>query len=138
MDAGLHPDVAVQLRSALERRVGDAVYADELGRDALPHLRVVVGRLQNAEARVGVEVDEPRRDDVARRIDYAGRLEARGVPAMNRDGVALHEYGGVEARAAAAVYDQSVADQQVKHLSVSSRHGLVGGAFSLSRWRVRS
>ena len=50
IEAGVQPDVAVQLFLALERGVGYAVDADKLGSDPLAHLWVVMRLSQNGQS----------------------------------------------------------------------------------------
>src|SRR5439155_3200321 len=112
---GVQLDVAVQVLLRLERRVRVAVDADELGRDALAHLRLVARLLENRQARVRVHVDEARRDDVPAGIDGPCRGQRAGVAAEDAERVALHAHAGVVAGVAAAVDDEAITDEEIEH-----------------------
>jgi hypothetical protein len=73
-------------------------------RHALPHVVLRRRHLEDAAARVGVRVDEPRRDHLSRRVDDARgrRVDFRRDA---RDGVAAHREIGAIPRAAGAVDD---------------------------------
>ena len=107
VEAGVEPDVPVQVLLGFERSVGYAVDADELGGDALAHLGIVVGLAEDGEAGVGMEVDETGADDVSGGVDDAAGVAAEVgvVAAMDGDGVAGDGDGRFEAGAAGAVDD---------------------------------
>ena len=109
----------MQLVLGLEWGVGYAVNADQLGRHALPDLRVVVGRAEYGEPRVGVEVDEAGADYEAGRVDGAGGVDLRQLAAPDGDSLAVDDDGGVEAGASASVDHQAVLDQKVCHATYS-------------------
>ena len=119
IEPGVEPDVAVQLVPALEGGVGYAVDADQLGRHALPHLRVVVGRAEDCEPGMGVEVDEAGADHEAGRVDGARDVDIRQLAAPDGDSLAVDDDGGVEAGAATPVDYQAVLDQKVCHATYS-------------------
>ena len=82
-------------------------------RDALAHVVVGGGYLEDAAARMRVEVDEPRRDDAAARIDDARRR--RVDPRRDaRNRVAAHREIASVPRAAGAVDDTCVADEEIE------------------------
>jgi hypothetical protein len=64
-------DEPVEVLLGGERRVAVAVDPNHLGRDALADLGLVERLGEEHEPRVGVEVDEPRGDDHAGRVDRA-------------------------------------------------------------------
>ena len=78
VEAGVEPDVAVQVFLGFERSVGYAVDADEFGGDALADLGIVVRLAEDGEAGVGVEVDEAGAHDVSGGVDDTGRRRGGG------------------------------------------------------------
>ena len=111
----VQPDVPLQFLAGLEGSVGYAVDAHQLGGDALPHLGVVVRLPQDGQPGVGVQVNEAGADDVAGGVDGPSRLQPGHVAPVDADPVALHRHSGKEPRAAGAVYDKTVGDEQVNH-----------------------
>ena len=101
--------------------VGVAVNANQLGSDALPHLRMVLRLGQNDKSGVGVHVDKARRNDMLRGVDGARRFDPAQVAAKDTHRIALDADRSVEARVAGAVYDESVNNQQVQHHVTSLR-----------------
>ena len=95
--------------------MGDAVDAHKLGRDALPHLGVVVRLPQDGQPGVGVQVNEAGADDISVGVDGPRRRQPRNVTAVNADTVALNRHGGKEPRAPGTVYDKTVGDEQIDH-----------------------
>jgi hypothetical protein len=98
-----------------EWRIRVAVDADELGRDALPHLRLVLGLGQQDQPGMRVHVDEPGADDAAGGVDHPGALDPLQVAAQDPEALPLHPDGAVEARVARAVDDQAPANQEIEH-----------------------
>ena len=115
VEPGVQLDVAMEILAGLEGGVRVAVDADELGGDALAHLRLVTRLVQDRQARVRVHVDEARRDDMPAGVDGARRGERTGIAADDPQRVTLHAHGGVVAGVAAAVDDEAVTDQQIEH-----------------------
>ena len=109
-----------------ERNRRSAVRAFDERRDALPH--VVVGRrhLEDAAARVRVDVDEAGRDDQPVGVDHARRL-ARDARRDARDGVAAHRDVAAIPGTRRAVDDAGVADDQVVGGASLSLEGSAGG-----------
>ncbi len=96
-------------------RVAPAAVADDLGRDALAD-RALGGRVrEDREVAVAVRVDEPRADDLAGRVDDAVGGRRRAEPADVGDPAALDRDVAEERRAAGAVRDPAVPDQDVEH-----------------------
>ena len=98
-------------------RVAPAAIADDLGRDALAN-RALGGRVrEDREVAVAVRIDEPGADDLAGRVDHAlGAGVARQAPDLD-DPVALDRDVAEERRAARAVRDPAVPDQDVETTS---------------------
>ena len=90
--------------------------------DALPHVVVGGRHLEDAAARVRVDVDEPGRDDLAGGVDHARgrRLDARRDA---DDGVAAHRDVAEIPRAAGAVDDPAVADDEIVEGRLRARRG---------------
>ena len=110
----------------VERRVGAAVDADDLGRDALADLGLVPGLGQDDQAGVGVHVDEARADDPPRRVERAVGLDAvEGAPEQPHP-LALDPDRSVVARVAGAVDDEAARDQDVEHAGPSGRQSITG------------
>ena len=109
----------MQLVLALEGGVGNAVDADQLGRHALPDLGVVMGRAEDGEPGVRVEVDEAWADYEAGRVDGAGGVDIGQLAAPDGDSLAVDDDGGVAAGASASVDHQAVLDQKVCHATYS-------------------
>ena len=86
IEPGVQLDEVLEVLLVLERREPVAVDADDLGRDALADLGLVVRLGEDRETAVAVEVDEAGRDDHPGRIDVAtgGRdgADADAVPVM--------------------------------------------------------
>ena len=96
-------------------RVAPAAVADDLGRDALAD-RALGGRVrEDREVAVAVRVDEPGADDLAGRVDHAVRGRGRAEPADVGDLAALDRDVAEVRRAAGAVGDPAVPDQDVEH-----------------------
>ena len=108
----------MQLVAGLEGRVGDAVYADELGGDALAHLGVVVRLAQDRQPGVRVQVYEAGAHDEPGGVDNAPSVDSGGVPAVDGERVAFDDDMGPESRRTAAVDDQPVLDKQVSHCTL--------------------
>ena len=108
-------DEGLEVVAARERRVAVAVDADDLGRDALADLRLV-GRLgEDHQPRVGVEVDEPGRDDLAGGVDRAARrCPAPRPPSDNEpQAIALDHDRARPPRRPGPVDDRAARDEDV-------------------------
>ena len=95
------------------RRDREAAMADDLGGDALSHLRVRRRIDRQREVRMGLDVDEPGTDHEPSGIDRLPR-RARQGRADRRDAAAYNgEVGGPPGRPAAVEY-RAAADQDVR------------------------
>jgi hypothetical protein len=110
----------------MERRVGAAVDADDLGRDALPDLGLVPGLGEDDQAGMGVHVDEAGADDPPRRVERAVGLDAvAGAPEQPHP-LSLDPDRAVVARVAGTVDDETARDQDVEHAGPSGRQSITG------------
>jgi hypothetical protein len=110
----------------MEGRVGAAIDADDLGRDALPDLGLVAGLGEDDQAGVRVHVDEAGADDPPRRVEGAVGVDAvEGAPEQPHP-LSLDPDRSVVARVARAVDDETARDQDVEHAGPSGRQSITG------------
>ena len=69
VEARVHPHQVAEVFEPVERRVAEAIDADDLGRDPLADLGLVERVREQHQARVTVHVDEARRHDAAGHVD---------------------------------------------------------------------
>jgi hypothetical protein len=91
IETGVHVDELGEHPLVGDRRVGQAVDADKLGRHALADLRLVPRIGKNHQPGVAMEVDESRRNDLALRPNEAPRPPDR---VLDRCVVAQHDDPG--------------------------------------------
>ena len=115
---GVHVDQRLEVTGVRDRRIAQAVDADDLGGDALPHLRLVQRVGEDHQAGVAVEVDEPGADDEPCRVDAAvGRDVLLGLAEDEAEPPVPDADRGREAVGSAAVDDRPVLDDQVERFA---------------------
>jgi hypothetical protein len=129
-----HPVIATAHlgeRAVVDGGVRQPVLADDFEGHPLCGLGAVVRVAEQCQVAVGVHVDEAGGEDQALRVQLPARLGAltarrRGLLHDRDDPAAVHDHIGAVRRAAAAVDDVRVPDDQLFHAHASSgvRYGL--------------
>ncbi len=114
VEAGVHVDERLEIAGIGDRRVRQTVDPDHLGRDALPDLGGVERVGEDREARMAVEVDEPRADHEPGGVDPLSGRHAGGLAEHDLEAIAAHTDRGRERLVPRAVDDDAVLDQQVE------------------------
>ena len=98
-----------------QRRIRKTVLTQDLGRDALSQSISVLRVQQQCAIRVGVGVDEPRRDGQAGRVDGPGRARLRQFANGGYLAVCDPDIGG-NARSSSAVDNGTAYDKHIEHV----------------------
>ena len=118
VEAGVHVGQRLEVVGVRDRRVAEPVDADDLGGDALPHLRLVQRVGEDHQSGVAMQVDEPGAHDHPPRIDAAGcGRRLLGLTEDEAEPAVLHAHRGREAIGSAAVDDRPVLDDHVERLA---------------------
>jgi hypothetical protein len=125
VEPGIHVHQRLEVGRVGERRVAQAVDADDLRCHALPHLRLVARVGEDHQPRVAVQVDEPRSDHAPRGIED-------DVPAQV--GADRRDAGPVDRK----VQRRVEALAGIDHASAADHHREVDHAPGLRRARRRA
>jgi hypothetical protein len=146
VEPGVHLDELGERARVRDRGVGQAVDADHLGRNALANFRLVARLGQDHQPRVAVEVDEPRRHDLALGADQParppdgvldrGRVAEHGDPRAPAGLIASHPDRTGRRRGARAIDDRPADDQQL--VTALVRDGHPGHLASPRAWSGRT
>ncbi len=130
VEARVHVHQRLEVGGIGDRRVAEPVDADDLGGHALAHLRLVQRVGEDHQARMAVQIDEPRGDDQPVGVDAP---RGRCLFTANHLQPAIADADvRVEARLARAVHDRAVLDDEI----VSVRHRQAAGTWLVTgQWR---
>ena len=117
VEPGVHLDELREVLRRVHRRVRQAVDADDLGRHALAHLRLMAGLGEDDQPRVAVQVDEAGTDHQAGGVDAPPRGGLVGRATQHLDPIAPDADRRRKRGVAAPVDHRSADDEQIEPLS---------------------